>query len=451
MRFVGLTPDLGRQLLTIFAVALALLGQALLSPAHAFVHFEWTCPKDKPRQLCLEDGELSYIYIYETISQNTADEVARLDGNAPPHLHFSKVYVNSLGGDVNAARQIARILRRREATVETRDAFFPSKRAECFSACVTIAAGGVVRRLTHIGIHQTAIYAPLPNRQKKREIIQEIDRRLSAAFWVEMGIPQEINEIKDATPHEDIAEFNLDPSLPLDDQMIVRLGFWMGPIDPSDETRIANKSNDLDVFVAAWKRGNAYAALEIGSRFSSGRDGFPFDIGKAKVWFERAGAAGIPSAWHNLAVLIDSKRNRGSPDLVDAIKYFRRAAEAGFAGAQNNLGWAYYKGDGVKQNFAEAIYWLTRAVEQGEPFAYGSLGDMRFHQSGFHRDDIETYKWLKLAVDNLPLGKARDRDRKLFEAVKARMSPDQIARAEARASAWKPLRQSEQLIGNKAD
>ncbi len=449
MRFAGLPHNWHKLLVTISAFTLVLLAQLFASPAQAFVHFEWTCPKDKPRQLCLEDGELSQIYIYDRISQTTADEIARIEGSVPPHVRFPKVYVNSLGGDVNAARQIARILRRREATVETRDAFFPSKRAECFSACVTIAAGGILRRLTHIGIHQTAIYAPLPNRQKKREIIQEIDRRLSAAFWAEMGIPLEINEIKDATPHEDIAEFNLDPSLPLDDQTIVRLGFWMGPIDPSDETRIANKSNDLDVFVAAWKRGNAYAALEIGSRFSSGRDGFPFDIGKARVWFERAGAAGIPSAWHNLAVLIDSKRNAGGPDRVEAIKYFRKAAEAGFSGAQNNLGWAYYKGNGLKKNYTEAIFWLTRAVEQGEPFAYGSMGDMRFHEAGFRRDDIETYKWLRLAIDNLPLGSARDGDMKLFESVKARMSAKDIAVAEARAKAWKPLRQTDRLISNK--
>jgi len=451
MRFVRLTHNSYKPLVAILAFTVTLLGQVFWSPAQAFVHFEWTCPDDKPRQLCLEDGELSHIYIYDEISQNTADQISRIDGRAPAHVRFPKVYVNSPGGDDDAARQIARILRRREATVETRDAFFPSKRPVCFSACVTIAAGGVVRRLTHIGIHQAVITRHLGNRQTRHEGVGKIQRRLSHAFWAEMGIPQEINAIEDATPFEDMAEFNLDPSLPPDGQMIVRLGFWMGPIDPSDKTRIADTSDDFDVLTAAWEKGDAYAAYLLGGRFAYGDSRFPLDVEKARLWLERAAEAGIPSAWHDFGVLLDSKRNPRGPDRVEAVKYFRKAAEAGFAGAQNNLGWSYYKGEGIAKNYGEAIYWLTRALEQGEPFAYGSMGDMRFHEAGFERNDIETYKWLKLAVDNLPLGSARDADMKLFEAVKARMSPEDVSVAEARAKTWKPLLQSGSLIGNKED
>jgi len=451
MRFGGGIHTSRQAIVGILAFALAIIGQVISSPGYAYVHFEWTCPNDKKRQLCLEDGELSYIYIYDEISQDTADQISRIDGRVPPHVRFPKVYVNSRGGDDNAARQIARVLRRREATVETKDAFFPSKRPVCFSACVTVAAGGVFRRLAHIGIHQAAITKSLPNRQTKREAMSEVDMRLSKAFWAEMRIPAEINEIEEATPYEEMAEFNVDPSLPPEEQMIVRLGFWMGPIDPSDETRIADRSESFDVLVAAWEKGDAAAAYSLGSRFSRGDHGFPLDIDKARVWLERAGEAGIPSAWHNLAVLLDSKRNPGGPDRVEAVKYFRRAAEAGFAGAQNNLGWRYYKGDVIPKNYGEAIYWITRAVEQGEPFAYGSMGDMRFHEAGFERNDVETYKWLRLAVDNLPLGRARDNDMKLFEAVKARMSSKDIDIAEERARAWRPLLQSGGLMGNAED
>lgn len=55
------------------------------------------------------------------------------------------------------------------------------------------------------------------------------------------------------------------------------------------------------------------------------------------------------------AALLDmrEKNNRA------ATHYFRRAAELGFAGSQNNYGWHLYKGAGVKQNKAEAIYWIV--------------------------------------------------------------------------------------------
>jgi len=451
MRFARLTHNSYKPLVAISAFTVALLGQVFWSPAQAFVHFEWTCPEDKPRQLCLEDGELSYIYIYDRITQDSANRISRIDGRVPAHVRFPTVYVNSPGGDDNAARQIARVLRRREAAVETKDAFFPSKRPVCFSACVTVAAGGVFRRLAHIGIHQGLITKHLRNRQTRHEAMNEVDMRLSKAFWAEMGIPAEINAIVEATPFEEIAEFKVDPLLPLEEQMIVRLGFWMGPIDPSDETRTADRSKRFDVLVAAWEKGDAYAAYSLGTGFSTGNRGFPLDIDKARVWLERAGEAGIPPAWHDLAVLLGSKRNPGGPDRIEAVKYFRKAAEAGFAGAQNNLGWQYYKGDVIPKNYGEAIYWITRAVEQGEPFAYGSMGDMRFHEAGFERNDIETYKWLRLAVDNLPLGRARDADMKLFEAVKARMSSKDIDIAEERARAWRPLLQSSGLMGNAED
>jgi len=39
-------------------------------------------------------------------------------------------------------------------------------------------------------------------------------------------------------------------------------------------------------------------------------------------------------------------------------------AEAGDAGAQNNLGVCYYKGEGVPQDYHKAVEWYTKAAEQ---------------------------------------------------------------------------------------
>lgn len=435
----------------LMAAIILALTVSMIVPAHSRVHLGLRCPEEQKKWLCISQGALDYIYIYDEITQSTADEIARIDGRLPPTVKFPKVYLNSFGGSEHAAIQIARILRRREAVVENKDMFFPSKYAVCFSACVTIAAGGVFRRLTHIGIHQGHVREIDMNRQVTRRGYDDFERRHSREFWAEMGISNEINEIEDVTSHESMAEFVLDPYEPPEEQVIVQLGFWMGALDGSDGTRMGDQANSLDLMVSAWERGDSWSAYIIGSRLSSGAKGFPLDTEQAKVWLKRAGEAGIPYAWHELGVLLDSKRNSGGPDRIEAVKYFRKAAEAGFAGSQNNLGWYYYKGEGIAKNYAEAIYWLTRAVEQGEPFAYGSLGDMRFHEAGFERNDVETYKWLKLAVDNLPLGDARDNDMKLFEAVKARMSRKDIAIAEARAKTWKPLRQTHRLIGNKED
>lgn len=61
---------------------------------------------------------------------------------------------------------------------------------------------------------------------------------------------------------------------------------------------------------------------------------------------------------------------RGVPqDDKEAVKWFRKAAEQGFATAQSNLGWMYEKGRGVPQDDKEAIKWYRKAADQGNKFA----------------------------------------------------------------------------------
>lgn len=414
--------------------------------AAASVHIEWRCEKAQPKQICAVVGSIEHIYIHGTITQETANSIAQIDGIWPVGRPFPVVFVNSIGGNDNASRQIGRILRRREATVETKDAFFPAYRPTCFSACVTIAAGGVVRRLSHIGIHQAVKVIPIKGRETRDEPVDDQERAFDRLYWKEMGISDEINQIVDDTPHTEMAEFFIDPELPLQTQTIVRLGFWMGAPPQNNETLIADRKSNVDILVAAWERGSRDAAYTLGKRFFNDAD-----VENAKLWLNRAGEAGLAYAWHDLAVLLSSKRNPRGPAHKEAAKYYRMAAERGFAGAQNNLGWAYYKGNGVPQSYGEAIHWLTRAAEQGEPFAYGSLGDMRFHARGFRRDDVEAYKWLKLAVDNLPPGNALKEDRKLLEDLKNRMSLAHIHVAEQRVKDWRPLRATHNRIGDKED
>ena len=53
-------------------------------------------------------------------------------------------------------------------------------------------------------------------------------------------------------------------------------------------------------------------------------------------------------------------------DDVKALKWFRKAAEQGFAPAQFNLGVMYYNGRGVQVNKSLAKEWLGKACDNGE-------------------------------------------------------------------------------------
>jgi hypothetical protein len=53
------------------------------------------------------------------------------------------------------------------------------------------------------------------------------------------------------------------------------------------------------------------------------------------------------------------------PDPKLALDWYRKAAEAGFAPAQFNLGRLYAAGTGVPKDFAEARKWLEQAERGG--------------------------------------------------------------------------------------
>jgi TPR repeat protein len=53
-------------------------------------------------------------------------------------------------------------------------------------------------------------------------------------------------------------------------------------------------------------------------------------------------------------------------DEVEAVKWFRKAAEQNVADAQYNLGVCYANGQGVTEDDAEAVKWFRKAAEQNQ-------------------------------------------------------------------------------------
>lgn len=59
------------------------------------------------------------------------------------------------------------------------------------------------------------------------------------------------------------------------------------------------------------------------------------------------------------------------------LKETMSEAELGDAEAQNNLGLAYEKGQGIKQDYKEAVSWFTKSADQGNTFAREQLQIIR--------------------------------------------------------------------------
>ena len=74
---------------------------------------------------------------------------------------------------------------------------------------------------------------------------------------------------------------------------------------------------------------------------------------------------------------------RGVPqDYAEAVKWYRLAADQGYASAQSNLGIMYDEGRGVPQDYAEAVKWYRLAADQGDADAQINLGSMYANGQG---------------------------------------------------------------------
>jgi len=94
-------------------------------------------------------------------------------------------------------------------------------------------------------------------------------------------------------------------------------------------------------------------------------DGVAKDAEQAVSWYRRAAEAGHADAQFNLGVCYVNG-DGVAKDAEQAVSWYRRAAEAGHASAQFNLGICYFNGDGVAKDAEQAVSWYRRAAEAGD-------------------------------------------------------------------------------------
>ena len=85
---------------------------------------------------------------------------------------------------------------------------------------------------------------------------------------------------------------------------------------------------------------------------------------------------------------------RGVPQGdVEAVRWYRLAADQGIPEAQFNLGVKYAKGEGVLQDYAKVVHWYRLAAEQGDAGAQYNLAVRYSYGEGTLQDDMLAYVW----------------------------------------------------------
>ena len=91
-------------------------------------------------------------------------------------------------------------------------------------------------------------------------------------------------------------------------------------------------------------------------------------------------------------------------EYLQAVRWYRKAADQNHALAQLNLGLMYASGQGVAQSDTEAVAWILKAANQGDPGAQYNLGvrhssiSVRGLTQNAEEERIEAYKWFQLAA-----------------------------------------------------
>ncbi len=86
-------------------------------------------------------------------------------------------------------------------------------------------------------------------------------------------------------------------------------------------------------------------------------------------------------------------------DEVEAVKWYRKAAEQNYAPAQDNLGICYANGQGVAKDEVEAVKWFRKAVEQNDAHGQYNLGVCYANGQGVAKDEVEAVKWYRKAAE----------------------------------------------------
>jgi TPR repeat protein len=108
--------------------------------------------------------------------------------------------------------------------------------------------------------------------------------------------------------------------------------------------------------------------------------------------------------WPETYPLVARRYDEGNglpKDPEQAVRWYRKAAEAGDAPSMTRLAAALAKGRGVKKDEAQATMWYSEATKKQEPEAEYQVGMLLIKGKGGYAQDEKTgLEWLRRAASH---------------------------------------------------
>jgi TPR repeat protein len=190
-----------------------------------------------------------------------------------------------------------------------------------------------------------------------------------------------------------------------------------------DTQRPEPASNPLAELRTKPATGDALAPEASREALPAGKDGAAKDNAEKVKWFPHPDNRNQPSG--------DRAKDEAEASewLLLAL---RSNAAGGNAEAQNELGEACYTGRlGVSRNPVEAVKWFRRAAEQNLATAQSNLGICYERGDGVAKYEVEAYKW-----DLLAAAQGDTKAKHNVSMLELLLSPEEIAEGKQRAQAW---------------
>ena len=131
---------------------------------------------------------------------------------------------------------------------------------------------------------------------------------------------------------------------------------------------------DYQTAISEWRgpadNGDADAQFNLGQAYKLGR-GVPQDLVQAEKWYKKAADQGHMQASDNYGLVLFQSNRRN-----EALPYLQASAQRGEPRAQYVLGTGYFNGDFVEKDWIKAYALMTRASAQQLPQATTNLAQM---------------------------------------------------------------------------
>jgi len=179
---------------------------------------------------------------------------------------------------------------------------------------------------------------------------------------------------------------------------------------PLELIREANPEVDMNRIKGAEKiviPGARIAQFNLAMLYEEGK-GVKKDHPLAAKWHTHAAKAGLADAQFALGFLLEKGTASGTildtPDLVNAVHWYSRAANQGYGPAQQNLAPLFLKGQGTPKDFVQAYKWFTLARRNAKEYQMSPGTKARFKKKLSEKEwaaKVEHDEKLKKAEENM--------------------------------------------------